>query len=311
MEFEYRVVPVNIPPPEVELKKEPVSFAGPIWTGVVALFVFGGIADGIQKSLNLSHDEMQASTGPAMAACAVAALLAAGLVLTALKRRALRKAQADQRYWQERIDNDNRKKAEFEATATTTRLRDLLSGSYAAAAAIPKKLERACTAIERAELECDQKAYGPFWDATELAAELLSEILDHFRSIQKNAADYARELHGRNHNFPPFPVAIEALPNPAGVAAAVRLMVRRGQTNFEFATIWEHRKTRRVLVGGFHTIGDAITGAADALCEAYGDLGRSVSSSLDGMDMHIVETVRHTERVAELQNRLLKQLRRE
>jgi len=232
-------------------------------------------------------------------------------VLAVLKRSALRKAQAEQSYWQTRIDNDNRKKAEFEATSTTKLLCDLLSRSYTSAAAIPQKLEKACTAIEHAQEEYEEKAYGPFWDATELAAELLSEIVDHFRSIQKNAADYEGRLRGRNHNFPPFPVAVEALPNPAAVAAAVRLMVRRGQKNFEFATIWEHRKTRRVLVGGFQTIGDAITGAADAICEVYGDFGRAVSSSLDAMDMHLVETVRHTKRVADLQSSLLKQLRRE
>jgi hypothetical protein len=57
-------------------------------------------------------------------------------------------------------------------------------------------------------------------------------------------------------------------------------VLRLGQTNFEFATIWEHRKTREVLISGFRNLGEAVSNLGFAVQSAMDELKVAVSSDM-------------------------------
>lgn len=119
-------------------------------------------------------------------------------------------------------------------------------------------LEEASNFLAVAEAEFRDRAFGPFWDAIEQAARRLSEFSEITRSLERNGATYTESLRGRQHTFPSFPISFSQLPNAGAVVSDFRRVVRLAQRDFQFATIWEQRKTREVLIAGFRTLGDAI-----------------------------------------------------
>jgi hypothetical protein len=61
---------------------------------------------------------------------------------------------------------------------------------------------------------------------------------------------------------------------PAGQPIADRLrgVVRKGQTSFQFATIYEQRRTNQILIAGFVTLGDALERLRTQIANDLGDL---------------------------------------
>lgn len=169
---------------------------------------------------------------------------------------------------------------EREAQALTQRARALLKASIETNGALPDSLGRAARALKEAEKEYADSAFDPYWSAVEEAAGSLAAFDRGVRRLSQNAQDYYELLNGRLHNFPVFPVRMEALPDPAPVVEEFRRVVRMGQTDFHFANIWEHRKTRQVLFEGFRNLGDAVNNLGGAIMVSFSSLETSISSGL-------------------------------
>lgn len=158
-----------------------------------------------------------------------------------------------------------RKGKEDEANSLTARLLVVRQSFVDLATQMPELLDNASAWLQQAEDEFNDNAFGPFWEAVENSAVCLAQFGANAQELAKNADWYYAALRGRQHTFPPFPVHPAELPNPMPIADRLRSVVRRGQTNFQFAMIWEQRKTRRVLVYGFSTLEQAINGVREAL----------------------------------------------
>jgi hypothetical protein len=153
------------------------------------------------------------------------------------------------------------KKAQAQKASELT---EKLTNIYQSAPGIANNLSSSLTAaaahLKRAEREYQENAFGPFWDAVENAARNLSDFHQRLQTLSYNAKTYHDSLLARRHTFPAFPVETELIPTPAPILGKLRRLVRLGQTNYQFATIWEHYKTREVLMAGFQTLGQAIDG---------------------------------------------------
>ena len=164
--------------------------------------------------------------------------------------------------------------------ATEAGLRRLYAGSITLANDASTHLSNASAWIRAAESEYAANAYAPFWDAVETAAVNLGAYNDAVRQIGWNAEAYYRDLSGHSHTFPPFPVHPNSLPSADPVIAALNKVVRQGQTNFQFANIWEHRATRNVLIAGFNTLAGAVANLGGTINESVNGLRQSVSSDV-------------------------------
>jgi len=162
-----------------------------------------------------------------------------------------------------------------------TSLIDLCSGSFELFESMPNHLLTAEECLDQAGGDFEEGAFAPFWDSVERAAMNIGQFDDNVRTITTNAkrhTDVAKRYEGPP---PPFPIVLDSV---SGMAAAnttndrMRAIVRKAQRNFQFATIFEQRKTNQLLVAGFTNLAQALDG-----------MGRRIESSIDSLGEQISE----------------------
>lgn len=166
------------------------------------------------------------------------------------------------------------KRAEDEAQMTTDKAilqRESVENTFGQ---VLRQLSAAQEHLVKADSEFNERAYSPFWDSIERSARCLAECVLTAQELPKELSSYYGLLEGRFHNFSHLPNYIEALPDPTSTIAEFERLVRMAQKDFEFAVIWEHRRTREaIMVGfGFATLGEAVGGISSIAEHAMSDL---------------------------------------
>lgn len=167
-----------------------------------------------------------------------------------------------------------------EAKEHTARVASSLSTLRGIPNAMENSLLQASRALERAATEFNERAYGPFWDAVERAAKHLARYYSSVRLLTTGTREYYQLLKGRSHTFPSVGLTVSDIPDAKAVVSELKRVVRMGQTDFEFANIWEHRQTRKVMIAGFETLGDAIYNIGETIRKSIVNLDASLSSDL-------------------------------
>jgi len=152
-----------------------------------------------------------------------------------------------------------------EAEKISEHLRDLQAKAVELAAELPRFIRRAEEELSLAEREFEERAYSPFWDHIARAAEHVANYQLTITQIAEIGKSYCGLLDNRDHSFPEKICLRADVTSPAEALARLRKTARQGQKDFEFAQIWEHHKTRRVLVKGFSTLESALYGLGDSL----------------------------------------------
>ena len=196
-------------------------------------------------------------------------------------------------------------RAEAEATSLTSGLTRTYSSSTNLATELPQHLNQASGWLRQAETEFKDSAFSPFWDAVENSAQQLAAFNDKSKYLSQHAAEYYSKLDGRNHTFPAFPVKTDTIPNPTPVVNEMRRIVRMGQTNFQFANIWEHRRTREVLIAGFRTLGEAVNNLGGTIEYSISNLQQSISSDVANLVQEQIKTRDTLDKRMVEQNRML------
>lgn len=142
---------------------------------------------------------------------------------------------------------------------------------------LPNLIMQARKCLDRAEAEFQARAFGPFWDAIEEGARRLDDYYNSVNDIRYSVESYYHLLQGYNHTFPSLRTRISP-PSPKSIVDVLQATVRKAQTDFEFATIWEHRQTREVLIAGFEHLGDALYNIGDVLSNSFRSLEDALRS---------------------------------
>jgi hypothetical protein len=174
----------------------------------------------------------------------------------------------------------HRKLRDFERQEAAT-AQAILASSERLARRMRETLDQASESARRAEKEYRENAFAQFWDAVEQLARQLDSFNQVVRQLSYNAQRYYMSAKDRQDTFPSFCIRSEALPNPAPVLAELHRIVRMGQTNFQFAWIWEQRKTREVLIAGFRTLGDAIDNLGSTIEHSMSQLASGVAQLVE------------------------------
>jgi hypothetical protein len=181
---------------------------------------------------------------------------------------------------------ESNKSADRFAEQDTNTANGLLVESSQCFARLPQLLHEAESFAALAEREFGEGVIDPFWDAVEGAVSSLIEFDSNVDNISSCAALYYSTLDGKQHNFPPFPIAASDLPDPTETMSRLRRIIRTGQNkeNPEFANIWsrrrEHQLTRGVLREGFRTLGDATENIAPEIARSLSNLQTVLSSNI-------------------------------
>ena len=171
-----------------------------------------------------------------------------------------------------------RQKREYETTQRELResLTHCVTSSEATVAEIKTQIADADVALGEAEHEFAEGAFAPFWDAVERAANQLAQSDTGINSIIQHSKTYGAQVARLDSSPPPFSIAINTLPDTTRVVSRMRLIVKAAQKDFHFATIYEQRKTNKILIAGF-------TNLADTLSQIGGRLESSISELTDSM----------------------------
>jgi hypothetical protein len=143
---------------------------------------------------------------------------------------------------------------------------------------LPFYEESSKKSIAEAKIDFSENAISPFWDRIEEASKSLACFQQAVDQLILNGEIYSKILNNKRHNFPiPFPIG-------APITISQKILddffglIRKAQTKFEFANIWEHRKTQKILIAGFSTLEQAISTMNSSIINAIWELEQSIKS---------------------------------
>jgi hypothetical protein len=174
---------------------------------------------------------------------------------------------------------------------------------------LPDHLLDAESHLDQAERDFKDGAFAPFWDSVERAAVHLGRFDAGVESINQNTNRY-RQLTSRYKGKPPtLPLTPESVKGMGAAKTTTERMgaiVRTGQRNFQFATIFEQRRTNQILIAGFTNLAQAIdqmglkiSNSIDDLGERVSELSVALSDSMSSIEDVLSDINRATVSVAE------------
>jgi hypothetical protein len=171
---------------------------------------------------------------------------------------------------------------------------------------LPEYLKQAGSYVKKARSEFVDNAYAPFWNQIERATKSLDAYYQGIRQLNDIAKSYASSLKGKDHNFPVFPITtLVYQPDPVALVKGLRETIRKGQTNFEFASIYEQRRTQKIIILGFRCLGDAIDNISYTIDSALSQLASSVSYEIDRVSANILDLGNSSNELHKETNRML------
>lgn len=160
---------------------------------------------------------------------------------------------------------------------------------------MPEHLGTAEEHLDQAEIDLAEGAIAPFWDSIERATEKLCRFDEGVRQINGNVSNYTKLVDVYGEKAPAFPLARQAIAKlnvgaltTERMKAIVRKAQRDPQRNWQFAMIYEQRKTNRILVSGFTNLAQALDQMTWHITTSIGDL----TSSVDAVASKVSESVR-------------------
>ena len=210
------------------------------------------------------------------------------------QNRALREQEEEQKQYDEEIRERQKEQELARINAHKiqqqhyhTTLVDLASDAFALFESMPKHLMSTEELLDQAESDFEEGAFAPFWDSVESAAMQLGRFDDNVRTITIKADSHTQYAKSYEAIPPPFPIILDTV---NGMAAAkntndrMRAIVRKAQCNFQFATIFEQRKTNQLLVAGFTNLAQALDGMGRRIESSINYLGRQISQMSSTLD---------------------------
>jgi hypothetical protein len=176
-----------------------------------------------------------------------------------------------------------------------------LEDSAFAFSAAPSHLRNFEKYLNQAEVEFAKGAILPFWESIEKAARESGRLYKHINTISSNAHSY---LHNCPDNFKslyPFPVNSESMKELAPAQSLSERMdeiVYRAKCDFQFASIFEQKRTNEILIAGFNNLGDALDRLTWQVDQSIKSLEESVDKlhttvAIHGIASHLRDSKRN------------------
>jgi DNA anti-recombination protein RmuC len=165
---------------------------------------------------------------------------------------------------------------------------------------LPRHLSSAEKYLDQAEADFADGAFAPFWDSIENAAKELAQFVHVVGEINLESSRYTELVNKYEGTPPKFPISrwtISKLGVGTETAERMKPIVRTAQRNFQFATIYEQRKTNQILLAGFTSLANALAQMTSQITARIDDLAGSV----DFMTATLNESMRAThQRIGEI-----------
>jgi hypothetical protein len=173
--------------------------------------------------------------------------------------------------------------------------------SLRALESLPLKLESAERHLDRAETDFAEEAFAPFWDSIEKAANELAGFDQGVHVVRNSSSTYidlSKRFRGARPVFAISPASSPKLKIASATAQRMSGIVRTAQRNFQFAMIYEQRKTNQILVSGFKNLAQALEEMTWRITSSIDDVTASVNRMSSTLDKSLQEIHEHTGRIA-------------
>ena len=169
--------------------------------------------------------------------------------------------------------------ADSQAKAYSDHLNNILDKSNEIAGNMLPYFEiRAIESLKKARIDFADNALYPFWERIEESCNYLGCYNEAVNQLVLFGETYTKVLIGKTHNFPiPFPVGAN-ISISQSVLDDFNSIVRTAHTKPDFANIFGHIKTQKVLIAGFQTLTQAINNMSDAIVSSINELKHSIKS---------------------------------
>ncbi|MDG5493249.1 hypothetical protein [Psychroserpens sp. SPM9] len=140
------------------------------------------------------------------------------------------------------------------------------------------QLDSISSTLERIKFEFNENALIPFWDEIEIFVKRMNSYKETLNSLEKNRKLYYQIIHSTENNFPKeFPSKLNK-ERPEKLINDFKFIQREAFKKFEFANLWEQRKTQKVLAFGFSNLQSAINNMSHSIESAIYNLNNNVIS---------------------------------
>lgn len=177
-----------------------------------------------------------------------------------------------------KIKNENKERINltnqmsFKLNETLSKSEDLLQNG------IPLQLDNAKNVLEKIKFEFKENALIPFWDEVENFVEVMNSYQDSLQIIETNQKTYYSIINSTENDFPKeFSTKIDQT-IPLKLINDFKTIQREAFKKFEFANLWEQRKTQKILAFGFSNLQDAIYNMSDSITFSINGLNDSIIS---------------------------------
>jgi len=194
----------------------------------------------------------------------------------------IREARIREQEARQRVEADRQNKL-LEIEHDKRFCRDMVASSSLLAQQLPNCLRNANDWLGVAEKEFAEHAYAPYWDAIESAAVNLGDYDAKIKQIRQNQDSYNFRIKALQKSkssgiskIPPFAINLSRVPSPQKTADHFTKVARRGLTDRDFAVIYESRMTRKVLISGFQTLGEAVKNLSYEVNSAFSNLRNTI-----------------------------------
>lgn len=193
--------------------------------------------------------------------------------------------------WRKREFSGRMIYAQEEAARVTAQVRAIQFEVEEIVKELPSLVGQAQNEIRSAQAEYDERAYSPFWDRIAKAAYYLASYSNRIERMAQRASDYSDLLAGRDHSFPATLSIHSVIARPDGLGEQLKKLARQGQRDFEFAMIWEHHKTRQILVDGFSTLASTLDSIDMSLQVSLSECGAKIVEAVSDSARELRESV--------------------
>lgn len=149
---------------------------------------------------------------------------------------------------------------------------------------IPGRLSGINDELNDARESFTDNLYAPFWDNIEKAMSSIDRYYDCIDELRKLVEDYTKctsEYKPKEGEVVSFPINLKIVSSFDKITELERKMqnmIRPAQSNIDFASIYEMRRTSQILVAGFQNLSSAIYGLGDTLSEQLSSLNSEIFS---------------------------------
>lgn len=147
---------------------------------------------------------------------------------------------------------------------------------------LSRPLRDAEVSLDTAQSHFDQSTFSAFWDEIESATSHLAAFDQLTRRLSQYIGTHS-SIRKRSSPAHPLLSIQNRIPDPRPITNRLAVLCKKGQSNYHFASIYEHRRTNAILIAGFSTLGQAVSEMGSRIESSLNSMSQQLSCDMDSL----------------------------